>query len=84
MWKLLLLLFLLEFINVDDFMYTVPDANLKWIVDLTIAYPNGEPLDIVTIFCASRPPCNVVFHYKCYSISEVTKKSFDALVGIIY
>ena len=47
------------------------DASLKWIIDLTIAYPNGNPLDIMTIFFASVPPCNVVFHYRCYPISEV-------------
>lgn len=47
------------------------DKSLKWIIDLTIAYHNGKPLDIMTIFCATAPPCDTVFHYRCYHISEV-------------
>jgi len=46
-------------------------SQLKWVIDLTIAYPNGKPLDILTIFCGSVPPCNTVFHYRCYPILEV-------------
>ncbi|KAI9560805.1 hypothetical protein GHT06_011757 [Daphnia sinensis] len=45
--------------------------SLKWIIDLTIAYPDGKPLDILTIFMASAAPCNTIFHYRCYPISEV-------------
>lgn len=56
------------------------DASLKWIIDLTIAYPNGNPLDIMTIFFASAPPCNVVFHYRCYPISEVRYPVFLHIV----
>lgn len=48
------------------------DKSLKWIIDLTIAYPGGKPLDIFNIFFASAPPCNTVFHYRCYPVSEVT------------
>lgn len=48
-----------------------PDKSLKWIVDLTIAYPNGNPLDIMTIFWGNAPPCQTVFHYRCYPISEM-------------
>lgn len=47
------------------------DKCLKWIIDLTVAYPNGKPLDITNIFFASAPPCNTVFHYRCYPVSEV-------------
>ena len=47
------------------------DSQLKWIIDLTIAYPNGKPLDIMTIFCGIAPSCNTVFHYRCYPILEV-------------
>nr|CAH0103276.1 unnamed protein product [Daphnia galeata] len=47
------------------------DNSLKWIIDLTIAYPNGNPLDILTIFMASAPPCSTIFHYRCYPIAEI-------------
>lgn len=49
------------------------DSSLKWIIDLTIAYPNGNPLDILTIFMASAPPCSTIFHYRCYPIAEVIR-----------
>ena len=58
------------------------DASLKWIIDLTIAYPNGNPLDIMTIFLASAPPCSVVFHYRCYPISEVIISFFLNIIII--
>ena len=54
--------------------------SLKWIVDLTIAYPNGNPLDILTIFMASAPPCNTVFHYRCYPISEVNPPTLPLFI----
>lgn len=57
--------------NVKTLSPAEVDASLKWIIDLTIAYPNGNPLDIMTIFFASAPPCSVVFHYRCYPISEI-------------
>jgi len=47
------------------------EDHLKWIIDLTIAYPNGKPLDILTILSGITPPCSTVFHYRCYPISEV-------------
>lgn len=54
--------------------------SLKWIVDLTIAYPNGNPLDTLTIFMASAPPCNTVFHYRCYPISEVNPPTLPLFI----
>lgn len=49
------------------------EDHLKWIIDLTIAYPNGKPLDILTILSGITPPCSTVFHYRCYPISEVSR-----------
>jgi len=59
------------------------DSRLKWVIDLTIAYPNGKPLDIMTIFCASVPPCSTVFHYRCYPILEVPTDN-EALKQWVY
>ena len=44
---------------------------LKWIIDLTIAYPNGKPIDVLTILSGIAPPCSTVFHYRRYPIAEV-------------
>ena len=73
--------------DIDTFLFFLlsaaeVDASLKWIIDLTIAYPNGNPLDIMTIFFASAPPCSVVFHYRCYPISEVILHFFSLLIII--
>ena len=49
------------------------EDHLKWLVDLTIAYPNGKPLDILTSLSGVAPPCSTVFHFRCYPISEVSR-----------
>jgi len=47
------------------------DEKLQWIIDITIAYPKGEPLDLPTIVTGSRPPCKTYLFYRRYALSEV-------------
>ena len=51
-----------------------PDSQLdesnkiERIVDMTIAYPEGKPLDIQSIVTGWRKPCNTHVHYRSWDV----------------
>lgn len=49
----------------------VTEHSLTWILDITIAYPEGKPLDLLTIVLGYRPPCKTILFYRLYPCSEV-------------
>lgn len=53
---------------------TVAKPEISWILDITIAYPQGKPLDLPTIITGARPPCETVLFYRLFPSSVV---SFD-------
>ena len=46
-------------------------SHLKWVIDITIGYPNRKALDLMQIILGVRPPCKTVLHYRKYPIAEV-------------
>jgi lysophosphatidylglycerol acyltransferase 1 len=46
--------------------------EIRWILDITIAYPQGKPIDLPTIITGSRPPCDTVLFYRIYPTSMVS------------
>ncbi|CAG9823194.1 unnamed protein product [Phaedon cochleariae] len=48
---------------------------IKWILDITIAYPGGWPIDIGHIVFGHRPPCETVVFYRRYASKDVPKDS---------
>lgn len=53
---------------------TVAKPEISWVLDITIAYPQGKPIDLPTIITGSRPPCETVLFYRLFPSSVV---SFD-------
>lgn len=49
-------------------------CHLDYILDITIAYPNGEPLDLPTIVTGNRDPFQTHFLYRLYPTSQVFLK----------
>ncbi|XP_043203571.1 acyl-CoA:lysophosphatidylglycerol acyltransferase 1-like [Amphibalanus amphitrite] len=46
--------------------------SLRWVVDVTIAYPEADrPLDLLAVMAGNRPPCNVLMYYRVYDIDQV-------------
>lgn len=45
--------------------------RLTKIVDVTIAYPEGKPLDLMTLAAGFRPPCTTHVHYRIFDIKDV-------------
>lgn len=46
--------------------------NLKYVLDITIAYPEGNPIDLPTIVSGLRRPCQTHLLYRVYRCSEVS------------
>lgn len=43
------------------------------IVDVTIAYEDGKPLDLGAIMTAMRPPCITHVHYRIFNVEDVSR-----------
>ena len=44
------------------------EGNFERVVDLTIAYPQGKPLDLGEVLLGSRGPCQTQFHYRSWHV----------------
>ena len=44
------------------------EEKLERVVDMTIAYPGGQPLDLQTIVLGWRPPSDTYVHYRSWDI----------------
>jgi len=54
---------------------TAKKGNLKYIVDVTVAYPEGKPLDLQSIVTGWRKPCLTHVHYRVFPISDLPRSS---------
>jgi hypothetical protein len=50
------------------------------VVDVTIAYPNCQPLNLWNIVSASRPACVTHVHYRIFDIKEV--KNLNSFMSV--
>ncbi|KAF5282194.1 hypothetical protein FQR65_LT02891 [Abscondita terminalis] len=57
--------------------------RLSWVLDITIAYPNGEPLDLPTIILGHRRPCQTIMFYRLYRCDELPHDT-EALTHWLY
>ena len=48
------------------------DSKIGKIFDVTIAYPEGKPLDLFQIGFGSRPPCVTHVHYRAFDVKDVS------------
>ncbi|KAJ1351293.1 hypothetical protein KIN20_007279 [Parelaphostrongylus tenuis] len=44
---------------------------IKYVLDVTIAYPNGIPLSLATLGFGTREKCDIAVNYKIFNASEV-------------
>lgn len=56
---------------------------LEYILDVTIGYPNGKPLDLPNIVHGFRNPCQTYLFYRLYRSSEVPRDS-ESLTRWLY
>uniref|UniRef100_A0A183FFK9 Acyltransf_C domain-containing protein n=1 Tax=Heligmosomoides polygyrus TaxID=6339 RepID=A0A183FFK9_HELPZ len=52
---------------------TFPDTRppIKYVLDVTIAYPNGIPLSLATLGFGTREKCDIAVNYKIFNADEV-------------
>lgn len=50
----------------------MPEDQFSFVLDITLAYPEGQPLDLGTIVLGYRRPCKTLFFYRLYRIDEVS------------
>ncbi|XP_043235727.1 acyl-CoA:lysophosphatidylglycerol acyltransferase 1-like isoform X2 [Amphibalanus amphitrite] len=51
---------------------SVSERRVKWVVDLTVAYPDqADPLGLMAVMAGSRPPCKLYFYYRVYRSDQV-------------
>ncbi|XP_069953280.1 acyl-CoA:lysophosphatidylglycerol acyltransferase 1 isoform X2 [Cherax quadricarinatus] len=48
--------------------------RIKYLIDVTVAYPGGRPLDLQTVFGGWRPSCDTIFHYRKFNIEEIPRE----------
>ncbi|XP_030637963.1 acyl-CoA:lysophosphatidylglycerol acyltransferase 1 isoform X1 [Chanos chanos] len=62
---------------------TGKSRGLQWVVDVTIAYPSAQPMDIQTWIFGYRPPTVTHVHYRTYPIKDVPVET-EALTEWLY
>lgn len=50
-------------------------GHLPKIVDVTVAYPEGRPLDLQSIVTGWRPPCTTHVHYRVFNARDLPRTS---------
>uniref|UniRef100_A0A915D7X6 Phospholipid/glycerol acyltransferase domain-containing protein n=1 Tax=Ditylenchus dipsaci TaxID=166011 RepID=A0A915D7X6_9BILA len=57
---------------------------IKYVLDVTIAYPNGEPLSLATMMFGTREKCDIAVNYKIHKASDVPFHDDEALQKWMY
>lgn len=58
-------------------------AHIEYVLDITIAYPNGIPIDLSHIVFGNRPTCETVLFYRVYRATEVPE-DIDAMTSWLF
>lgn len=59
------------------------NGKLNWVLDITIAYPEGKPLDLSDIITGYRKPCKTFMFYRLFRCNEVPQEH-DAMAHWLY
>lgn len=54
-----------------------PSEGIGKIVDVTVAFPEGRPLDLQSIVTGWRPPCVTHVHYRVFDARDLPRNSED-------
>jgi len=71
--------------SVSESSSNVCEETLSKIVDVTIAYPERDnPLDLLDIIAAVKPPCTTHVHYRVFDIKDVPTTNPEELRHWMY
>ncbi|XP_026276936.1 acyl-CoA:lysophosphatidylglycerol acyltransferase 1 isoform X1 [Frankliniella occidentalis] len=54
--------------------YFLGPKLINWVLDLTIAYPEGKPLDLPTIITGWREPCKTYLFYRVFNMADIPRE----------
>ncbi|KAI3422120.1 hypothetical protein GPALN_012653 [Globodera pallida] len=57
---------------------------IQYVLDVTIAYPNGQPLSIGTLCFGTREQCDIAVHYRMFDAEQVPFRDEIALRDWLY
>ncbi|VDM57520.1 unnamed protein product [Angiostrongylus costaricensis] len=57
---------------------------IKYVLDVTIAYPNGIPLSLATLGFGTREKCDIAVHYQIFRADEVPFDNEEKLRDWMY
>lgn len=61
----------------------IKSDKLTCVLDITIAYPNGEPLDLPAIIFGHKPSCRTILFYRLYRCGDLPQDT-EALTQWLY
>ncbi|KAK9886976.1 hypothetical protein WA026_019233 [Henosepilachna vigintioctopunctata] len=61
--------------NLNSATNDLSNQHLKYILDITIGYPNGEPMSILSVLFGHQRPFQTTVYYRLYPISEVPQSN---------
>lgn len=59
------------------------DGFLQNVLDVTVAYPEGRPLDLQSIVTGWRPSCTTHVHYRLFPARDLPKTSEDLFAWMV-
>lgn len=62
----------------------VKPTEITWVLDITIAYPQGKPIDLPTIITGLRSPCETFLFYRLYPSKMVRYYVFNNIYIYMY
>ena len=48
--------------------------SLRWVIDATIAYPQGKPLHFIHVLLGNQEPCQTLIHYRKYLVRDIPRE----------
>ncbi|XP_022253561.1 LOW QUALITY PROTEIN: acyl-CoA:lysophosphatidylglycerol acyltransferase 1-like [Limulus polyphemus] len=70
---------IIDHLNNEQVSVKKPEP-LKWVIDITVGYPDGgRPLSLPTICTGSRPPCVTYMHYRKFPIDDIPSNNEEEL-----
>lgn len=60
-----------------------PSSQFTKLIDVTIAYPDGNPLDLIAILTGYRKPCTTHVHYRIFDIKDVRMLYFFRIAYLV-
>lgn len=58
-------------------------SKICWVLDITIAYPNGDPIGLPEIIFGNRPPCKTTLMYRLFRSRDLPRDP-EALTKWLY